>query len=83
VVFDEGFGFGFVDFSLDREGFYHLGVDAGLEDAVFVIDVGGAAGHSCAEVLAGGAEDDDEAVGQRVKGKGVNPQRVKGSIREL
>jgi len=49
VVFDEGFGF--VDLLLDGEGGYHFGVDAGLEDAVFVIDVGGATGHSCAEVL--------------------------------
>ncbi len=63
MVFDKGFGLGFVDLLLDGEGGYHLGVDAGLEDAVFVIDVGGATGHSCAEVLAGGAEDDDEAVG--------------------
>ena len=63
VEFDEGFHLGDVLRAGDRQGDDHLGVDAGVEFPVHIIDEGGAAGHACAEVFAGLAEDGDGAVG--------------------
>lgn len=63
MEFDEGFHLGDVLRAANGHGYDHLGIDAGLEFSVDVIDEGGATGHSGSEVFAGPSEDDDGSVG--------------------
>ena len=63
VELDEGFHLGDVLRAADGHGDDHLGVHAGLEFPIHILNEGAASGHTGAEVFAGLAENDDGAVG--------------------